>query len=95
LNPALEELIYLIRSVIPFDPDPSLFGVSRDLAIFIMSCDPMPPTIILTRDPHSFPAARDPLTSQFPVARNISLSRWIVVTLRCWRDKDRRWRQSG
>jgi hypothetical protein len=94
-NPALLVWINSIRklSVIPLHPNPSLRIVSWGLAILIMSCDPTPPLIVMTGDPHSFPGARDPFTSHFPMARNIFLSRWIIIRLRYWRDQN--WRRRG
>jgi hypothetical protein len=86
-------LKYLIRSVIPFDPDPSLLIVTRGLVIFIMACHPASRAIIITRYPHSFPSAWDPFTSRFPVARDIFLSWWIIIRFRCWGDNNRRWRR--
>jgi len=97
-RPACEDsfrLKYLIRSVIPFDPDPSLLIVSRGLVIFIMACHPASPAIIMTRDPHSFPIAWDPFTSHFPVARHIFLSWWIIMRFRRWGDNNRRWRRKS
>jgi hypothetical protein len=88
-------LKHLIRSVIPFDPDPSLLIVSRGLVIFIMSCHPASPAIIMTRDPHSFPSAWDPFTSHFPVARDIFMSWWIIMRFRRWGDNNRRWRRKS
>ena len=82
---------YLIGSVMCFDPNLSLYIIPRGLAIFIVSCHPVPPTIIMSRAPHSFPRAWDPFTSHFPVARDIFLSRWIIMRFGRWRDDN--WRR--
>jgi hypothetical protein len=95
LNPALKGLILLIRSVISFDPNPSLFVVSWDLAIFIMSWRPISPAIIISRNPNSFPRSGNPFTSHFPMARNIFLPRWTIMMFRCWGDNHRGRGQSG
>jgi hypothetical protein len=84
LDPALkvgEQFIlkFLIRPVISFNPNPSIRIVSRGLAIFVMSCHPTSPTIIMARDPHSFPGAWNPFTNRFPVARNIFPWRRIII----------------
>jgi len=101
LIPALEvgeqfRLKILIRPVISFDPNPSIRIVSWGLAIFIMSCHPTAPMIIMARDPDSFPSAWNPFTSRFPVARNIFLL-WRVI--RFWprgvNDPRRKWWWKG
>jgi hypothetical protein len=86
---------YLIRPVIPFDPNPSLRIVSWDLAIFIMPCHPTSPTIIIAGDRHSFPSSWNPFTSHFPVAWNIFP--WQRIIIRFWRSRHKnwRWRKSG
>ena len=56
----------LIRPVISFDPNPSIRIVSWGLAIFIMSCHPTPPAIIMARDPNFFPRVQEPIHESLP-----------------------------
>jgi hypothetical protein len=60
----------LIRSIITFDPDPSLHISTKNLAFLIMSCNPIPPTIMITGNPDPLPGSWKPFPNRFPVAWN-------------------------
>jgi hypothetical protein len=55
----------------PFHPNPSFHIIPWGLAFFIMSCHPVSPTILITRDPDSFPCSRNPFSSGLPMTGDI------------------------
>jgi hypothetical protein len=81
-----------MMSVMPFDPDPSLYVMARRLAFFMMSFNPVSPTIIVTWDPDSLPCSWKPFPCSLPMTRNIfRRGRWRIVSRLRWRISCLRW----